>query len=427
MFSCIITFCNGNFGLFPMKNIELLTQHKQQQVTKKAQDFATRAIHHAYDARQHQGALCPPIHFSSTFTFESASHGEAMFAQEQSGHFYSRISNPSLEILEQRLANLEQAESGLSFASGMAAISATMWTLLKSGDEIIVDKTLYGCTYALLHNGLKKFGVHIIHIDLSTCDELEKHITSKTKLIYYETPANPNMRLVDIAKVSMIAKQHNIISVVDNTYASPFITRPITLGADIVVHSASKYLGGHGDLIAGMLAGSKALVDQIRLEGLKDMTGACMSPFTAMLIMRGIKTLALRMKQHSDSALDIAEFLQRHPKVKKVYYPGLVSFSQHELACRQMDVFGGMIAFYLIGGMSAGKSLINNLKLIQCAVSLGDAETLIQHPASMTHSAYSDDERQKHGISDDLIRLSVGLESSQDLIRDLSEGLARIA
>lgn len=385
--------------------------------------FATKAIHHGYDPRNHEGALNPPVHFTSTYTFKNAQHGADLFAGEQEGHFYSRISNPTLSILEDRLACLEKAEAGLAVASGMGAITSTLWTLLAAGDEIIVDKTLYGCTYSFLNKGLSKFGVQVKYVDLTKSNLLLSAISPLTKVIYYETPANPNMRIVDIKAISKIAKKNNIISVVDNTYATPLITRPFELGADIVVHSATKYLGGHGDLTAGMILGTKSMIDRIRLEGVKDMTGACMSPFTAMLILRGIKTLELRMRQHSSSAQKVANFLEGCPQVSAVYYPGLQGFEQYALACKQMNMFGGMIAFELHGGINAGRQLIDELTLIQCAVSLGDAESLIQHPASMTHSAYSAEERLKHGISDDLVRLSVGLESIVDIIADLQQGL----
>ena len=388
---------------------------------KNKPSFATQAIHHGYKAQDHQGALNPPVHFTSTYTFESAEQGGDIFAGEQDGHFYSRISNPTLTVLEDRIACLEGAEAGLATASGIGAITSVLWTLLKAGDEIIVDKTLYGCTYAFLHKGLAKFGVRITHVDMTNLDELAQAISNTTRVIYFETPANPNMRIVDIEGVSQLAKANKISTVVDNTYATPFITRPIEFGADIVVHSATKYLGGHGDLIAGLVVGKKDVIQQIRLEGVKDMTGACMSPFTAMLILRGLKTLELRMKQHSQAAMQVAEYLLACPQVNAVQYPGLSNFEQHALAKRQMSLFGGMIAFELKGGMNAGKQFINGLSLIQCAVSLGDAESLIQHPASMTHSTYTEQERSAHGISDDLIRLSVGLESVDDIIADLAE------
>jgi methionine-gamma-lyase len=408
-------------------NSQADSQHLSASNHQTPLGFATKAIHHGYNAQDHQGSLNPPVHFTSTYTFESAQQGADMFSGEQSGHVYSRISNPTLTVLEDRLACLENAEAGLAVASGIGAITSTLWTLLQAGDEIIVDKTLYGCTYAFLHKGLAKFGVKITHLDLTDMSLLTSAINAQTKVIYYETPANPNMRLIDIEAVSKIAKAHNVITVVDNTYATPLVTRPIELGADIVVHSATKYLGGHGDLIAGMIAGSQVMIDQIRLEGVKDMTGACMSPFTAMLILRGLKTLELRIKQHSYAAGEVAEFLFNNPQVSSIAYPGLKSFPQYDLACKQMRMFGGMIAFELKGGIEAGKRLMDALNLIQCAVSLGDAESLIQHPASMTHSTYTYEERISHGISDNLVRLSVGLESVDDIIADLQQALLKVS
>lgn len=410
-----------------MKQINKLQNKLSSSPEENHLGFATNAIHFAYDAQNYEGALNPPVHFTSTYTFKSAQHGADLFSGEEEGHFYSRISNPTLSVLEERLACLENAEAGLAVASGIAAITSTLWTLLAAGDEIIVDKTLYGCTYAFLHKGLSKFGVKVTHVDLRDHELLLNAISKNTKVIYYETPANPNMRLVDIETVSKIAKENAIITVVDNTYATPLITRPIDLGADIVVHSATKYLGGHGDLTAGMVVGSKSMIDQIRFEGVKDMTGACMSPFTAMLILRGLKTLELRMQRHCSSAQKVAKFLQACPQVSAIYYPGFKDFEQYTLASKQMNMFGGMIAFELTGGMSAGKQLMDELSLIQCAVSLGDAESLIQHPASMTHSTYTAEERIEHGISDDLVRLSVGLENVDDIIADLQQALSTLS
>jgi len=326
-------------------------------------------------------------------------------------------------LLEQRIASLEQAEAGLALASGIGAITAALWTLLGPGDEVIVDKTLYGCTFSFLHHGMAKFGVTVTHVDLTKAENLAAALSDKTKLVYFETPANPNMRLVDIKAVAEIAHQGGAKVLVDNTYATPYLTQPIRLGADLVVHSATKYLGGHGDLIAGLLAGSKELIDEIRLYGLKDMTGSVMSPFTAMLIMRGLKTLELRMDRHCQSAARIADLLESSGKVSKVWYPGLQSFEQRALAEKQMGDFGGMIAFELKGGLEAGRQMMDALNMVQCAVSLGDAETLIQHPASMTHSTYTPQERAAHGISDGLVRLSVGLEGIADIVADIEQAL----
>ena len=387
--------------------------------------FATRAIHHAYDPQDNEGALTPPLHLTSTFAFETAEAGGEMFAGDRAGHIYSRISNPTCDLLEKRIATLEGAEAGLALASGMGAITAALWTLLSPGDEVIVDKTLYGCTFAFMQHGLTKFGVTITHCDLTDPENLVDAISDKTRVVYFETPANPNMRLVDIEAVATIAHEQGATVIVDNTYATPYLTRPIEKGADLVLHSATKYLGGHGDVVAGLMVGSAELIQEVRLVGMKDMTGAVMSPFNAMLILRGLKTLALRMDRHCSNADVVADWLEAQPEVQKVYFPGLESYEQHDLAKRQMDQPGAMIAFELAGGLEAGRSMMNRLEMIQRAVSLGDAETLIQHPASMTHSTYTPEERAEHGISDGLIRLSVGLEEVADILADLDQALPR--
>ncbi len=388
--------------------------------------FATRAIHHGYDPAANQGALVPPLHMSSTFVFDSAADGAARFAGEAGGFVYTRLGNPTQALLEDRLATLEGAEAALATASGMGAIAAALWTLVAPGDEIIVDKTLYGCTFAFFRHGLEKFGVTVTHIDLTDADNLAAAISPRTRVVYFETPANPNMRLCDIAALSVIAHEAGATVVVDNTYCTPYLQQPLALGADLVVHSATKYLGGHGDLLAGVVAGRKEMIDRIRMVGLKDMTGACIAPMNAFLILRGLKTLELRMERHCRTAQAAAEMLERHPAVAEVYYPGLASFPQALLARRQMKLAGGMIAFELKGGRAAGVAFIDALRLVSRAVSLGDAETLIQHPASMTHSTYTAEERAAYGISDGLIRLSVGLETEADILADLAQALDRL-
>lgn len=385
--------------------------------------FSTRAIHHGYDPQAHQGALIPPVYQTSTYAFPTVEHGAACFAGEADGHFYSRISNPTLTVLEQRMASLEEGEAALALASGMGAITSTLWTLLRPGDELIVGLTVYGCTFAFVHHGIGQFGVKVRHVDLDDPVALAAAITPRTRMIFFETPANPTMRLVDIARVVEVARRHDVLVVVDNTYCTPYLQRPLALGADLVVHSATKYLSGHGDITAGLVIGSAALVGRIRLEGLKDMTGAVMSPHDASLLMRGIKTLALRMDRHCSNALAVARRLEQAPGVEQVRYPGLESFAQHALAQRQMRLPGGMIAFELRGGVAAGRRFMNALQLFSRAVSLGDAESLAQHPASMTHSAYSPQERLQHGISEGLVRLSVGLEEVDDLLADVEQAL----
>ena len=385
--------------------------------------FSTRAIHLGYDPMANEGALTPPLHLTSTFAFDTVEAGAAIFSGERPGHIYSRISNPTLDLLERRCADLEGAEAGLALASGMGAITSVLWTFLSPGDEIVTDTTLYGCTFAYMRHGLTRFGVTVTHVDLTDPAMLEKAMSDRTRIVYFETPANPNMRLVDIAAVAAIARSRGALTVVDNTYATPVLTRPIEHGADIVVHSATKYMGGHGDLVGGIAVGSAEHIAQVRTVGMKDMTGAVMAPFNAMLVLRGLKTLVLRVERHCRSAMDVARFLEAHPAVGAVYYPGLESFPQHVLAARQMPGFGAMIAFELKGGFAAGCRMMNRLRLIRRAVSLGDAESLIQHPASMTHSTYTPKERAAHGISEGLIRLSLGLEDLPDILADLDAAL----
>jgi methionine-gamma-lyase len=389
-----------------------------------ARAFETRAIHEGYDPMDHDGALTPPIHFSSTFAFPDSATGAARFGGEAPGYIYTRIANPTLDLLERRLASLEGGEAALAAASGMGAITAAVWSFIEPGDEIVTDETLYGCTFAYFRHGLSKFGIRVRHVDLTDAAQAAAAIGPHTKLVYFETPANPNMRIIDIEAVCAAARAKGVRTIVDNTYATPYLQRPIELGADLVVHSATKYLGGHGDLTAGAVIGRAADIGHIRLTGLKDMTGAVLSPFDAMLILRGLKTLSLRMDRHCATARAAAAHLVGHPAVERVYFPGLTESPGHAVAARQMSDFGGMIAFELKGGKPAGMAFMDGLSLITRAVSLGDAETLVQHPASMTHSTYTAEERAVHGITDGLIRLSVGLEGEADILADLDRGLA---
>ena len=391
---------------------------------RKPTGFATRAIHHGYDPLDHQGALSAPLYLTSTFAFPSAAEGGRRFAGTSQGYVYGRVGNPTVALLEGRLASLEGGAAALATASGMGAITTAIWTLLKPGDEILTDMTLYGCTFAFFRHGLAQFGITVRHADLTDLDAVEAGFTPATRLVYFETPANPNMRLVDIAAVAEMAHARDVLVMVDNTYCTPLLQQPLGLGADLVVHSATKYLGGHGDLLAGAVVGAQELIDRMRFFGLKDMTGAVLSPFDAFLVLRGLKTLEVRMERHSRSALKIARQLEAHPSVAKVHYPGLESAPQHDLACRQMPGgCGGMIAFELDGGFDAGVRFMDALKLVTIAVSLGDAETLVQHPASMTHSTYTPEERGAHGIADGLIRLSIGLESVEDIEADIGDAL----
>lgn len=390
------------------------------------QGFATRAIHFGHDPYAGAGGLTPPIHVSSTYTFPSAQTGGDRFAGEAPGYIYSRLGNPTVDLLERRIASLEGAEAAVVTGSGMGAISALMWTMLRPGDVLLADQTLYGCTFSFFHHGLAEFGVEIRHIDLTQPGEIAQHITPKTKGVYFETPANPNMRVVDIAAVADVAHQHGLWVAVDNTYMTPYIQRPVELGADFVVHSATKYLGGHGDLLAGAVVGNAESMHDVRMKGVKDYTGACLSAFDAHLVLRGIKSLPVRMDRHCANAQAVAELLASHPAVTNVYFPGLPSDRGYAVAKKQSRGPGGMIAFDVAGGYRAAQAFLDGLELVIRAVSLGDCESLAQHPASMTHSTYTPEERARHGISDGLVRMSVGLEDVDDILRDVQNALDRI-
>ncbi|MFD2233042.1 trans-sulfuration enzyme family protein [Phaeospirillum tilakii] len=386
--------------------------------------FASRAIHHGYDPASEHGSLTPPLFQTSTYAFESAEAGREMFLGQREGYVYGRTRNPGQSLLEERLASLEGGEAALAVASGMAAISALAWTLLAAGDRVLVNHTLYGNSYALFTRGLSRFGVETTVADFTRPDEVAETIDRlRPRLVYFETPANPTLAVIDIAAIAALARAGGALTVVDNTFATPALQRPLGLGADLVVHSATKFLGGHGDLIAGALIGPKAIVERVRGHGLRYLTGATIAPLSVFLLLRGLKTLELRMERHSASALALARLLRGHPKVASVAYPGLPDHPGHALACRQMDGFGGLVAFELAGGLAAGMRFMNRLALVTRAVSLGDAETLVQHPASMTHSPYSPEERRRHGIGEGLIRLSVGLETLADLEDDILQAL----
>ena len=392
----------------------------------KKYGLGTTAIH-AGTLKNLYGTLAMPIYQTSTFIFDSAEQGGRRFALEEAGYIYTRLGNPTTTVLEDKIAALEEGEAAVATSSGMGAISSTLWTVLKAGDHIVTDKTLYGCTFALMCHGLTRFGIDVTFVDTSNLDEVKNAMRENTRVVYLETPANPNLKIVDIEALAKIAHTNpNTLVIVDNTFATPYMQKPLTLGADIVVHSVTKYINGHGDVIAGLVITNKELATQIRFVGLKDMTGAVLGPQDAYYIIRGMKTFEIRMERHCKNARRVVEFLNNHPKIERVYYPGLETHPGYEIAKKQMKDFGAMISFELKGGFEAGKTLLNSLKLCSLAVSLGDTETLIQHPASMTHSPYTKEEREAAGITDGLVRLSVGLENVEDIIADLEQGLEKI-
>ena len=390
--------------------------------------IGTKAIHAGNVKDAQYGALATPIYQSSTFVFDSCEQGGRRFAGQESGYIYTRLGNPTTSVLEAKVAALEGGEACVATASGMGAISSCLWTIAAAGKHILADATLYGCTFALLNHGMTRYGVEVDFIDTSDPEAVRAHLKPNTCAVYLETPANPNLKITDIAAVAEVAHAYNkdIKVVCDNTFASPALQNPLRLGADVVVHSATKYLNGHGDVIAGFVVGSAEFCSEVRMFGLKDMTGAVMDPFCSFLILRGLKTLEIRMQKHCANAKAIAEFLDGHPMVEKVYYPGLKSHEGHDIAARQMADFGGMMSFEVKGGRAAGAKLVNSLHLVTVAVSLGDAETLIEHPASMTHSTYTEEELAASGIAAGLIRLSAGLENAEDIIADLKQALDQL-
>lgn len=389
--------------------------------------FASRQIH-AGKEKNTAGALVTPIYQTSTFEFDSVQQGGARFAGQEEGYIYTRLANPSLTQVELKLADLEGGEACAATASGMGAISAALWSAVQAGDEIVASETLYGCTFALMNHGLTNFGVTTHFVDFADLDAVKAALNDKVKVVYLETPCNPTMKVVDIEAIAKIAHDFNpaIRVMVDNTFCSPYLSTPLALGADVVVHSATKYINGHGDVIAGFVISDAAFIERVKLFGIKDMTGCVMSPFDAFLIARGMKTLNIRMERHSENAMKVARFLEGHPAVKKVYYPGLESFEGHELAKKQMRLYGGMMAIEINASRDAVAAALNGMELCTIAVSLGDAETLIEHPATMTHSTYTPEELKASGISEGLVRISVGLEDAEDIIADFKTALDKL-
>lgn len=382
--------------------------------------YSTRILHAGHKVDPTTGSHNMPIYQTSTFVFEDADQGAARFGGTDPGYKYSRLGNPNTDALAEKIAALENAEAGLCFGSGMAAISTVMLHLLQAGDHIVAADALYGATFALFDKTLKKYGVETSWVDTSDVEKVKAAIQPNTKVIYLETPANPTMKMADIAAISALTEGTEIKVVVDNTFMSPYFQRPIDLGAHVSIHSATKYIGGHGDVVGGIAVGYANIMKPL-FATLKE-HGPIMGPFDAFLLNRGVKTLGLRMEQHNKNAIAVAKFLENHPEVVEVYYPGLESHPQHELAKRQMSGFGGTLSFE-VKSFEKGKSLMNNVKLAHLAVSLGDVHTLIQHPASMTHAIMPKAEREAVGITDGLIRLSVGIEDVEDIIADLDQAL----
>lgn len=382
--------------------------------------FDTRAVHHPPAGVLLQ-PVAAPVYQTSTFRATEADAVARHSVEVSPATFYTRYGNPTLEVLEKVVADLEGGERALSFASGMAAVSTTLLTLLKPGDHVVAGNSLYTATAKLLTRDFQELGVKVDFVDATDSDAFARAVRRETRLFYLETPSNPMMLLTDLAAVCQIAKAHGILTLADNTFATSYNQRPLTLGADVVLHSATKYLGGHSDVLAGCAVCDSKVAEALWLK--RTLLGGTLDPFAAWLVLRGIKTLAIRMERHNRNALAIAQAIEPHPAVSRVLYPGLPSHPQNALAARQMTGYGGMLSFELRGGREAGVRFVESTRLAVLAVSLGSVETLVEHPASMSHSLLSDEELRRAGIPPGLIRLSVGVEHPDDLIADLQQAL----
>lgn len=383
--------------------------------------FFTLSVHAGEDRDANFGALSVPIYPASVFAFSDADEGVAIHNYEKPGYFYGRLGNPTVDALEKAMAELERGEAALALASGMAAVSAAAFTLVNSGDHVVAPESMYSTTTNFLNHIGEQFGIETTYVNAEDAEAYAAAIRPNTKMFWVESPSNPLVKITDIAEVSAIGKRAGIATVVDNTFATPYNQRPLELGADLVIHSATKYLGGHSDLSAGIIVGGRDLVEKAR-HGAAKYYGGNIAPQVAWLVLRGIKTLALRMERHNSNASALAYMLREHPKVMSVHYPGLESHRNHEIAKRQMQGFGGMLGVD-VGTVKAAKSVVNSLKVCTFATSLGGVETLIQPVALMTHATLSPEDRAKAGVSDGLLRISVGIEHVDDICRDIYDAL----
>jgi len=383
----------------------------------------TMCVHGGDHPDEATGAVSTPIYQVSTYAFKNAAHGAACFAGEAEGYIYSRLANPTIDVFEKKIANLEGTDDALAFGSGMAAVHNISMHLAHGG-HIVSSDTVYGGTFALYEHLLPKMGIPVSFVDMTKIENIEKAIRPDTKMIFVETPANPTLLMTDIAAAADLAHSKGIKLVVDNTFCTPYLQQPMALGANIVLHSGTKYIGGHGDAVSGVYAGPQDLIDESR-EWRTDI-GGVIAPFQSWLLLRGLKTLHLRVERSQENAIKMAAYLEQHPKVEWVLFPGLKSHPQYELGKKQMRGPGGVISFEVKGGVEAGAKLMDSVKLMTLAVSLGDVSTLIEHPASMTHSTMSPEDREKYGLSNGLVRIALGVENSVDQIADLEQALAKV-
>ncbi len=386
--------------------------------------FDSKCVHSGIGDYQF-GPVVPPIYQTSTFKFESAEHGAALFKGETEGYIYTRMKNPTVEAMENAVAELEGGHKSLGCASGMAAISTIFISLLNSGDHVVCSKSVYGPTLTLLQTIMSRFCVESTFVDTDVEGEIEKAMKPNTKLVYIETPANPMISITDLEVATRVAHAHGALVVVDNTFMSPALQQPFNFGVDVILHSMTKFLNGHADVVAGIIVVKD---EEMYLKTRKTLNqlGGVIDPFNSFLVHRGLRTLSIRMQRHCESSQLIAEYLENHPKVKWVRYPGLKSHPNYQVGLKQHSAPGGMISFELKGGFKAGEVVMNSVKLSTLAVSLGGVETLIQHPASMTHLSMGAEARKDAGITEGLVRLSVGIENVKDIMEDLEQALAKI-
>ncbi|MEI6821560.1 MAG: aminotransferase class I/II-fold pyridoxal phosphate-dependent enzyme [Bacteroidota bacterium] len=371
------------------------------------------------------GSATVPIYQTSTFKFKNADHGAACFAGESDGYIYTRIGNPTISALENQLAELENGFGGIAVSSGMAAVSTIYMALLGQGAHIVSSAAVYGPSRVVMEQHFSRFGVESTYVNTENFEEVKAAIKPNTKVIFIETPANPTMAITDIEAVAKLAHDNGLLLVVDNTFCSPYLQNPLNLGADVVFHSMTKFINGHADIVGGIIiAKEEALYKKLRVMMIN--MGCNMDPHQAYMVIRGLKTLGIRIDRSQENAMKVADFLENHPKIEWIKYPGLKSHPQYDLCCKQMKGFGSMISFEVKGGLKAGKVLMDNVELAILAVSLGGVETLIQHPASMTHSKMDKNSREAAGITDGLVRFSVGIEDVEDIIADLDQALAKI-
>lgn len=392
-------------------------------IMRNGYQLATLAVHAGQSPCPVTGALDTPIYQSTTFVSANSDEMAAVYGEQKFGYMYTRYGNPTIRALEEKIAALEGGEAALATSTGMAAISSAILGYVKAGDHVVGARSLYGGAYNFINRVLPRYGVETTFVDSPCKDDFEKAIRPSTRLIYFETPSNPVLGIVDIAALAALGRKHGIPTMIDNTFASPVLQQPIRLGVTVAVHSATKYLCGHGDAMGGVIVGPKAYLDELNREIMRDF-GGVISPFNAWLILRGTHTLHLRMPAHCANAQRIAEFLAQHPKVEHVNYPGLAQHPGHETAKKQMKAFGAMLSFEVKGGYEGGKQVMDGVKIFARAASLGDTRSLIVHSASTSHAAVPRDKRLAMGVTDGLVRLSVGVEAADDLVEDLDQALA---